>query len=321
MASHRIIKIVALAAALVAVAVVVLLALGGRAPDPRPGSPEPEAGRSGAPRLVGSWFVRYLSDPKAYLDVALDVPVGVELASVTANLTGPARTYPDIQLQYNPKDGEWQMPSDPLPTPLAGGTWWVSRVSITTKAGQWLRYHAEDPFGTYRLDRGGPRGAAASGQATPVWIGSFYATEPDPTRPRFTVHTFPAPGGDKSNPILQIYRPADPKRWIAVNDDPDVNQDYARVSLPLDPGKTYLIRVDDRYHELGDYCLQINRSPKPDKPGKAAPAGTHPGEPDETHKAARPIKEGEVRCLTFGRRAGSTWGDEDWLAFSVPPSP
>lgn len=286
--------------------------------DPRRDAPEKGAVSTGAlPRLVGSWFVRYASDPVAYLDVAVEAPAGVKLSKVTAHLTGPGRTYPDIELRYNPKDDEWQLARDPLPTPLAGGTWWVSQVGLFLEDGRWLRYHADDPYGTYLVDRGARGGPTVKDEKSKVWIGSFYATEQDAERPHFTVHTFPAPGGKKSNPTLQIYRAGDPARWIAVNDDPDVNQDYARVSLPLTPGQTYLIRVDDRYHELGDYCLQVNRSATPSGEGRAAPAGTHPGEPDDEPGKARVLAQGEVRCLTFTPREG-IWGDQDWLSFTAP---
>jgi len=282
--------------------------------DPVPPAPSEKAKPGGElPRLVGSWFVRYLSDPRAYLDVATDPPVGEGLARVTAHLTGPKKTYPDIELKYNPVDGEWQMTRDPLPTPLTGGTWWVSQVGLFMADGRWVRYHADDPFGTYQVDHGGRGGSPVTGEISDTWIGSFYATEQDVERPRFTVHTFPAPGGKKSNPILQVYLPSDPVGWIAVNDDPDVDQDYARVTLPLTPGQTYLIRVDDRYHELGDYCLVVSRSAEVKVPGSAARAG----EGDDTHGQARPIKEGEVRCQAFSRREG-VWGDEDWLKFQVP---
>jgi len=277
-----------------------------------------DASPAPCPELKGSWFVRYLSDAKPYLDVAVSsTPGAAPLKSVTADLTGPAKTYPDIPLRYNAKDREWQAVCAFLPQPLAGGVWWVSRVRMTTVRGAWREYKADAPHSTY-LHRHGDSGGKQQGSGrSEVWIGSFYATEQGSGQPLYTIQTFATQGGAQSNPVLQVYRAADPVAWIAVNDDPDVNQDYARLTMPLKPGARYYIRVDDRYGEGGHYCVQVSRS---ESPGHGAAAAKNPDsyEGDDSHEQAKPIKLEEVQSRSFSRRHG-IWGDEDWLVFTVPP--
>lgn len=309
---------------------VALLALAGlaflwlRQAEVAPGSAGGAAARAGevsplpptAPRLEGSWFVRYLSDPNAYLDVAAKAPPGDRIARVTAELSGPDKKYPDLRLKYNTRDREWQIICGFLPAKLVGGVWWVSRVRISTAGGHWTAYSARTPHGTYRVDHGDTAGTRARGGSTRSWIGSFYARSQDASRPLFHVHTVPTQGGAPSNPVLQVYRASDPVRWFAINDDPDVNQDYARLALPLTPGETYYIRVDDRYHKLGHYAVAVTRSAAaPARPARAkAPDAS---EPDDDHRRARVISLGQVQARSFSRRGG-IWGDQDWLKFSVP---
>ncbi len=268
-----------------------------------------------SPGLKGSWFVRYLSDPNPYLDVEVEAPPGVHLARVTADLSGPEKAYRDLPLKYNAKDSEWQTVCKFLPAKLAGGVWWVSRVRLSTRDGRWFEYTAAAPHGTYLLASGDARGAT-HGVRTPIWIGSFYATDDSSTSPVYYIHTFPTRGGTRSNPVLQVYAATDPVRWIAINDDPDVNQDYARVAMPLTPGETYYIRVDDRYRQRGHYAVVVSRSASP-------PAPVGPGrdpdryEPDDDHRRARPISVGQVQVRSFSGRQG-IWGDQDWLELKVP---
>ena len=273
-----------------------------------------------APRLAGSWFVRYRSDPRAYLDVALEEsPPGVVVARVTADLRGPQATYRDLQLAYNPGDREWQLICWFLPARLTGGVWWVSRVRITTAHGQWADYSARSPHATYHLSTGRGGAQASPAVKTRVWIGSFYATEEQPSRPLYHIQTFPIRGGGRSNPVLQVYRRADPVRWIAVNDDPDVNQDHAHITMPLVPGHSYYIRVDDRYGQRGDYAVLISRSPV--TPPVLAPGpDPDPFEPDDHHHQARPLAVGQVQVRSFSRRSDTIWGDQDWMLFHVPGS-
>lgn len=283
------------------------------------GPPDEEVPPGSCPELKGSWFVRYLSDAKPYLDVAVSSPPGsLPLITVTADLSGPVKTYPNIPLKYNAREGEWQAICDFLPQPLAGGVWWVSRVKLKTAKGAWREYSAGNPLSTYLHRHGDSKGAQQGSVQSKVWIGSFYATERDSPHPLHTIHTFPAKGGTRSNPVLQVYEAADPVAWIAVNDDPDVNQDFARITMPLKPGARYYIRVDDRYGEGGHYCVQVSRS---ESPGHGAVATKEPDsyEGDDSHEQAKPIKLEEVQSRSFSRRHG-IWGDEDWLVFTVPPA-
>ena len=276
------------------------------------GSPGP------CPELLGSWFVRYLSDPNPYLDVAISTPPGAApVKSVTADLKSPGKAYTDITLKYNPQDREWQAICGFLPQPLAGGIWWVSRVRITMAQGSWREYQAGDPYSTYSYTSGGTGPVQQSLRKSKVWIGSFYATERGGPLPLYTIHTFAVRGQRDSNPVLQVYRESDQAAWIAVNDDPDVNQDYARITMPLRPGDTYYIRVDDRYHQGGHYGIKISKSAAS---GMLISAAEDPDqyEPDGEHGQAKRIRLDEAQSHTFSRR-DNIWGDEDWLVFAAPP--
>ncbi len=288
-------------------------------PNPRTG-PAPRRVQLGvpgvAPRLNNTWFVRYRSDPNAYLDVAAVAPSGTELSRVTADLTGPRKVYRDLELKHNAREREWQLICGFLPRKLAGGVWWVSRVRLTTRDGRWAEYHAGAPHETYALDHGRHRQTTARDKKTRIWIGSFYATAAAAARPLYHVHTFPT-GGAPSNPVLQIYAAADRQRWIAVNDDPDVNQDYASVTLPLTPGRSYYIRVDDRYGQRGHYGVVVSRSTSPPTARPAPGADPDQYEPDDDPGRASPLVPGKVQVRSFSGRKG-IWGDQDWMLLRVP---
>ena len=272
------------------------------APDPPRGEgPRVEAGPGpgvdggrGA-ELDGSWFVRYASDPKPYLDVAFRG--GPQPSRVTVDLQGPERAWVDLELALNEGEGEWQVVCSFLPQPLAGGPWFVSAVRAWHGAER-TEYRSSAPWEPYAVWLG------SESRASEVTPGFFYATEPGPLPWR--IETMRPPEGRVADPILRVYREGELRRWVAANDDPDVDQPYPSVVLPVEPGGTYLIALSGAEDDGGDYLLRA---------GPAAEAAGPPADalPRERSPAASQLPPSTWVRGTLGREG------VDWYRVTVPP--
>ena len=236
--------------------------------------------------LDGSWFVRYASDPRPYLDVAFRD--GDRPARVTATLQGPARAWPDLELTWSADEEEWQIVATFLPDPLPGGWWFVSSVTAYDAADRATTWHSKAPWTPY------------GGGVEP---GFFYASEPGPLRWR--VETFAA-SKPHADPILRVVRADAPARWVAANDDWDVGQPWAAVTFPVEAGASYLVRVYGEADDAGHYAIAAapEGAPRPAPPLGAPDAGELPA--DALLLPANVSLEGELR------------GDVDWFRFDVP---
>lgn len=257
----------------------VLLAGCGRAVEEPPPTPTPTPV---AWELDGSWFVRYASDPKPYLDVAFRE--GQVPARVTATLAGPGVVHRDLELTWNAGEGEWQVVGTFLPDPLPGGWWWVSLVTAWDAAGHATTWASPAPWTAY--DRGGEP-------------GFFYAPE---AGDRWRVETSGPAGG--ADPVVHVFRD-DGTTWVAANDDWDVGKPWAGVSWPVQPASTYLVRVTGEKDDSGAYRIW------------AGPEGCTPddalGAPDAGETAATAI---ELPACVLLRQELS--GDVDWFRVVVP---
>ncbi len=259
--------------------------------------------------LVGSWFVRYRTDPTPYLDVAFDGGRGI--TRLTAELTGPERVHPDIEMRWVPEEDEWQHPSTFLPDPLPPGTWWVSRLRAELRGGGWSEWTAEGPDELYRWTSD----AGESG-GTSAFAGAF--TMPPPDGPMYAIDTLPVAGGTEADTYLRVARLDEPDRPIALNDDADVLRGWASVWTPLSPG-TYLVRVDGRDDNVGDYAIRFARQDDPppvEAPGPKA-AEPDPWEPDDAPEQATALELGAIQVHTLSPRR-ELLGDQDWFRIEVP---
>ncbi|MCO4773145.1 MAG: hypothetical protein KDA24_24130 [Deltaproteobacteria bacterium] len=261
----------------------------------------------GAPQLDGTWFVRYVSDPSPYLDVAFR---GKQPKTVEVVLQGPNGYRGDLPLTWNGKDREWQIvPS--LPDPLPGGVWWVSEVRATAD-GKAMRWAADSPQTLYTRTIDGQQ--ATTAEAGP---GFFYASEAGPNRVR--IETMAPVGGRSGDPILAVYRDGDLTRWIAASDDYDVEEPYPTILMPTEPGVTYLIRVSGADDDAGDYAVRVVPEATP---RMAAPTivGATPDahEPDQAPEKATTLELGTVLHRSLGGTRGT---DVDWMRFVAPATP
>jgi hypothetical protein len=258
----------------VAVAAVCLLSACGREP-PTP----PEY------RLDGSWFVRYASDPKPYLDVAFhgpDVP-----ARVTATLQGPTQAWPDLTLSWNAAEEEWQIVCTFLPDPLPGGWWFVSHVTAYDSAGRATTWSSQAPGTPY---------------ADGIEPGFYYASEDGALKWR--VETLSA-GAKAADPILRVARADAPNRWVAANDDWDVGQPWAAVEFPVEAGVAYVVTVYGEEDDAGAYAIRAR--PVPGEPSSEAAT---PGQPGTGPSTATALPAGSLVSAELG-------GTPHWWRFTA----
>jgi hypothetical protein len=286
----------ALLAAVAAVAVVAALLL-------RPAHDEGER------ELIGSWFVRYRTDPTPYLDAAFDGSSAI--TRLTADLTGPERVYPDIDMRWVPKEDEWQHPSSFLPDPLPPGTWWVSRLRAELRGGGQVEWIAGGPDELYEWSNS----AGESGH-TSAFAGAF--TMPPSGVPMYAIDTLPVAGGTEADTYLRISRLDEPDTPIALNDDADVQRVWASVWTPLQPG-TYLVRVDGRDDNIGDYAIRFARQGDPPPAEVTGPKAAEPDpyEPDDQPDQATELVLGVTQVHTLSPRR-ELLGDQDWFRIEVP---
>lgn len=297
---------------------------GGYSPPPQAGSSPPSVPGPTPPvyELDGSWFVRYASDPKPYLDVAFrgdQRPV-----RVTATLQGPGRAWPDLELSWNARDAEWQIVCTFLPDPLPGGWWFVSAVTAFDAGGEATAWRSKAPSTPYGGD---------------VQPGFYYAAESGSLRWRVETFAAEAPHAD---PILRVVRADAPHRWVAANDDWDVGQPWAAVTFPVEPGASYLVRVYGEDDDAGHYAIRAapEGAAAPRVSEGAAPPGAFEGAaaPKVSEDAAAPkVSEGAAPrpvprsapdagerpadALTLSPNValrGELAGDVDWFRFDVP---
>ncbi len=266
------------------------------------------------PQLSGTWFVKYESDPNAYLDVAMLDGSDSGLKSVKADLRGPQRTYKDVELTFNPDDQEWQKVCDFLPEKLPGGIWWISRIKATAGDGSWSEFSAPNPYSGYRFDFFEAGGALEKNRKSEVWIGAFYARE-EGDRVYF-FETFPLRAGDRIDLVMLIYAAGDPAHWIAISDDPDVEEVHPRLAVPLTPGKTYFIRVLSVCGDTGRYSIRMSDTGFGPAPASGEPAPSQ-NEPNNNHASASRISSGETQHHSL-QTGPDGRPDEDWFVFTVP---
>ncbi len=272
-----------------------------------------QIGAADIPCVTGAWFVQYLSDPNPYLDVEIAGMDASKLLRVTADLTGPQRTFFDIALSYNPKDGEWQKVCDFLDQKLSGGLWWVSRIEAIAKSGKRCEYVAENPQGRYLSQCVSSDGTEYDLTENHLLIGAFYATEKDESIYRIT--TYPLDGEEPIDPIMYVYRADDPKHWFALSDDPDVEEIYPKIALPLTPGEDYLIRVLSLRGDAGSYGIFISgKDFETESVKKVQSPDSY--EPDNTFQQAKPITLLEAQSRTLSPFDGAM-ADVDWIRFTA----
>jgi len=270
----------------------------------------PSRGAEAPVRLEGAWFVRYLSDSRPYLDVAFDPDDDPRVERVVADLTGPEATYPDLELAFNPDDREWQIVCDFLPQPLAAGNWWISRLRVLHDGDQWVEFAAPDPRHGYHWKRtsGGP---LATGESD-AWQGPFHV--PKQGRINAQVATFRLQDLADIDTAVSVYHPNHLDRWIAFGDDPDVEDPSAKVTLPVEPGETYLVAVDG-VGERGEYGIAVTLG-GPLEAGVLAPLRTSPDAPEVARDATTLLVGVPQRHrIGDGPDPGS---DRDWFRFTVP---
>lgn len=262
--------------------------------------------------LVGSWFVRYRSDPVPYLDIAIEGATGA-ITSVKADLSGPDGLRTDIELDYVEAEDEWQKPQTGLPKPLPGGMWWVPRVRVDLADGGWVQWTAEGPDTRYTWTR--DDGAAGP---TSAFCGSFYM--PPAQGQLYAIDTLPVREGVDVDTYLRVSTLDEPDTPIALNDDADLEEKWAGVALPLTPGTPYLVRVDGRDDNVGDYAIIFRRRDDPYPPSwlPGRPAGDpDPFETDDDPTVATTLRLGEHQVHSLSG-VGGLLGDRDWFVVTVP---
>ncbi len=263
--------------------------------------PSELAERPAAERLAeldGSWFVRYHSDSKPYLDVAFRE--GAQPTRVTADLQGPARSWTDLELVHNEAEGEWQVVCSFLPQPFAGGPWFVSAVRAWGPGGA-VEYRSAAPWEPYAVTVG------SESRGTRIEPGFFYASEAGPLMWR--IEALRPEGGAPADPILRVYREGELRRWVAANDDWDVEQPYPAVVMPVEPGATYLIALSGAEDDAGRYALRAG------PPGAGvAPPVVSDLPPDAPGQAVSALELAPGRWVQ-GELAGE---DVDWYRVTVP---
>ena len=262
--------------------------------------------------LEGTWFVRYLSDPRPYLDVAFDEGDDSRVERLVADLQGPEAAYEDLELAFNPDDREWQIVCDFLPQPLAPGDWWISRLRVLHDGDRWTEFSAPDPREGYRWSRIVDGAPVAGGEAD-AWLGPFHVPRSGPLMAH--VGTFSVDDSVDLDTTITVYHASDPERWRAFGDDPDVEDPAAKVSLPVEPGASYLVAVDN-VGEPGPYAILLTFR------GESMPASlVYPvreaddaGDRWELAVELRP-DAAQTHRSGDGPEAGS---DRDWFRFTVP---
>lgn len=273
------------------------------------------------PKIIGSWFVHYSTDPYAKLDVTIDDQTGSGIASAVAELTGPSQVYREIKLSHKPWETEWKNEFGTectfLPETLDGGIWWISRVKVVANDGSWSEYYADDPYGAFRHDFHTTDGAGGKDQESNAWIGALYVTETDSPHPLIYINTFPSEEGKKVDMIMRIYRAGDTRRWIAINDEPDAMNFFPRIAIPLIPGEQVYIHLNGRESKPGPYSIVISDTGFQTGDSQATPSQPDAYEIDDTSDQAKQIALGEIQRRTIVSNDGTS-GDEDWLLFTVP---
>ena len=269
------------------------------------------AGARAAPALEGSWFVRYLSDPRPYLDVAFEEDDDDRVERVVADLQGPDALYPDLELAFNEDDREWQLVCDFLPQPLASGVWWISRLQVTHDDDRVTEFTAPDPQGVYRWTQGDADAPDAAGNSE-GWLGPFYV--PAVRDPMAHVGTFAVGGDGGLDTTIAVYRASDPTRWLAFADDPDVEDPAAKVSLPVEPGETYLVAVDT-VGEPGPYGINLSID-EPLNDTVAIPLQTG-ADARDIWRWATTLEPGNPQRQMAGDGPNPR-SDRDWYTFTVP---
>ncbi len=268
-------------------------------------------GSGGPPALEGAWFVRYLSDPRPYLDVAFDRAADARVEGVVADLQGPGTLYSDLELTFNPEDREWQVICDFLPQPLAAGEWWISRLQVTHDGGRQTEFVADDPRGGYRWSQAGEDGEGPTGDSE-GWLGPFFVPAAGETMAHVGTHA--VAGGGELDTTLAVYDAADPTRWIAFSDDPDVEDAAAKIALPVEPGRRYLVAVDS-VGEPGPYGISLSLGATPadriDVPLQTARDAA------DIWRWAEPLIPGEPQRHEAGD-GDDPGSDRDWFSFTVP---
>lgn len=258
----------------------------------------------GAPQLDGTWFVRYASDSSPYLDVAFR---GKQPTSVAVVLRGPGGFAEDLPLTWNSKDREWQIVPD-LPDPLPGGVWWVSEVRAQAGSSA-LKWTAKAANRLYTRTTDGQQ--PTTSEAGP---GFFYSPEAGPHRVR--IETMAPAGGRRGDPILAVFKGADPTRWIAASDDYDVEEPYPTILMPVTPGATYLIRVSGAEDDSGDYAVRVVPESTPRmQPPELVGATPDAHEPDQEPDGATKLPIGTILHRSLGGTPGT---DVDWMRFVAP---
>jgi hypothetical protein len=264
---------------------------------------------SAFPQLQGSWFVRYASDPKPYLDVAFEQKPGGKIKTVKATLQGPSKRYPDIGLQYNSAEKEWQKVCDFLPQPLAGGIWWVSEIMATTQTGAKIHYKAESHHKKYRMTIRNADGAKIRESQTDHEPGAFYSTEAG--APIYTILTRPEKGKPEIDLAMYVYLAPDTDHWIAYNDDPDVKEIYPQISMPLLSGQKYYIRITNKDENGGPYSILFRIDARKLQP-KSNATGSSTFASNNSSVLAKKLELNELENHTL------TSNEEDWFVLSLP---
>jgi len=273
-----------------------------------------------APAVIGSWLLKYASQDHAFLDVALADGSGAGIRSVVADVTAPTTTYRDLALIDNSNDGtdwesEWRVVLDSLPKPPPAGLYWVSRIRVESKDGSHAEYFASDPYGTYRYRYVEVGMREAIEQPSQAWIGSLYFPETNAAMPLVFINTFYPGEGRAIDPVLELYAAGDTRRWLAVNDEPDVDLFYPRLAYSMRPGETYYLRVAGDRERVGHYGIVLSR-------GNFATASAQPAampdtyEPDDDAVNATPLQLDEPQFHTLELKEDE--GDVDWFVFAVP---
>jgi hypothetical protein len=294
-----------------------LVLRGNKLLNPRPGSrtgPPPEAHHShpgpdfqpeqSSIQLQDAWLVRYASDPNVYLDISFEGDPE-SIRSVTVEVQGPSKAYPDISLHYDPAEKEWQRVCDFLPKTLAGGIWWIRSIRAVTDQGE-LSYKADRPTGTYQRV-----GAHESTHLSPVEAGVFYVTKTG--SPLYYIETFAPEGAPPPDTNIRVFSSIDSAKLLAINEDYDVEDPTAKLVLPLRAKTPILIQVYGagisgaygiRISETGFSGIIEGKAEFPDR-----------YESDNAPSLAKPLRLGEIQLHSISDTDGPQ-GDEDWFLFT-----
>ncbi len=272
-------------------------------------------------KLIGSWFVHYSKEPYARLDVTFDDQTNSGIASAIADLSGPSHVYKEIELAHKPWETEWENEYGTeckfLPSTPEGGIWWVSRVKVTASDGSWSEYYADNPYGSFRHDYQAANGTSGQRLESNAWIGALYITETDSPHPLVYINTFPSEEAYKVDMTMRIYRVGDTQRWIATNDEPDAQNFFPRIAIPLIPGEQYYIHLNSRQSQPGPYSIVISNSSFQSGSTQTTPHQPDSYEIDDTPEQASPIALNEIQRRTIASDNGRS-GDVDWLLFTFP---